>query len=99
MLPRDLAEFLIAEGHEASTVKWLKLGPDETIWQYAEKHHAVVITKDADYLPFPTKYSKAQLVHFMGGNISTSMLIEHFRAKLPQVIEALRAGERIVEIR
>jgi predicted nuclease of predicted toxin-antitoxin system len=99
MLPRDIAEFLISEGHEASTVKWLKLGPDETIWQYAEKHHTIVITKDSDYLPFPSEHSTAQLVHFTGGNMSTAMMIESFRKGLPQIIESLRAGEKTVEIR
>jgi predicted nuclease of predicted toxin-antitoxin system len=99
MLPRDIAEYLISEGHEALTVKWLKLGPDETIWQYAEKHFAIVVTKDSDYLPFPSKHSKAQLIHFTGGNMSTSMMIERFRDGLPQIIDSLRAGEKIVEIR
>jgi predicted nuclease of predicted toxin-antitoxin system len=99
MSPRDIAEFLISEGHEASTVKWLKLGPDETIWQYAEKHHTIVITKDSDYLPYPSEYSTAQLVHFTGGNMSTAMMIESFRKGLPQIIESLRAGEITVEIR
>jgi predicted nuclease of predicted toxin-antitoxin system len=99
MLPRDLAEFLIAEGYDAVTVKRMKLEPDETIWQYAEKHLAIVITKDSDYLPFPTEHSTAQLVHFTGGNMSTKVMIERFRDGLPQIIESLRAGERTVEIR
>jgi predicted nuclease of predicted toxin-antitoxin system len=99
MLPRDLAEFLISEGYKASTVKRLKLGPDETIWQYAEKHIAVVITKDYDYLPFPSEHSTAQLLHFTGPNMSTKMMIERFRVQLPQIIKSLHAGEKTVEIR
>jgi predicted nuclease of predicted toxin-antitoxin system len=99
MLPRDLAEYLIAEGYEASTVKRLRLGPDETIWQYAEKHRAIVITKDSDYLPFPNEHSTAQLVHFTGGNMTTAVMISRFREGLPQIVESLRAGEKTVEIR
>jgi predicted nuclease of predicted toxin-antitoxin system len=99
MLPREIAEYLISVGHEASTVEWLKLGPDESIWQYAEKHHAVVVTKDSDYLPFPSKHSTAQLVHFTGRNMSTAKMIERIRDGLPQIIKSLRAGEKIVEIR
>jgi predicted nuclease of predicted toxin-antitoxin system len=99
MLPREVAEFLIAEGYEASTVKWLKLGPDETIWQYAEKHEAIVITKDSDYLPFPSAHSKAKLVHFTGPNMTTKMIIDRFRTELPQILASLRAGERTVELR
>jgi predicted nuclease of predicted toxin-antitoxin system len=99
MLPRDLAEFLISDGYEASTVKRLKLGPDETIWQYAENNNAVVITKDSDYLPFPTEHSRAQLIHFVGGNMSTTTMIERFRSQLPQIVAALHAGEKTVEIR
>jgi predicted nuclease of predicted toxin-antitoxin system len=99
MLPRDLAEYLIALGHEASTVKRLRLGADETIWQYAEKYQAVVITKDSDYLPFPSSHSTAQLIHFTGGNMTTKAMIERFATQLPQIIEALLAGEKTVEIR
>jgi predicted nuclease of predicted toxin-antitoxin system len=99
MLPRKLAEYLIEEGYDASTVKWLKLGPDEMIWEHAEKHGAIVITKDSDYLPFPDDFSAAQLVHFTGENMSTAAMIDLFRQKLPQLIEALKAGDKIVEIR
>jgi predicted nuclease of predicted toxin-antitoxin system len=99
MLPRDIAEYLISQGHEASTVKRLKLGPDETVWQYAEKHKSIVITKDSDYLPFPIDFSPAQLVHFTGPNMSTKMMIECFHRELPHIIASLLSGEKIVEVR
>jgi predicted nuclease of predicted toxin-antitoxin system len=99
MLPRDLAEFLVAEGHEAFTVKRLKIGSDDSIWEHAEKIEAVVISKDSDYLPFAGQLSKARFVHLTGGNMSTSQLIERFRKKLPEILRALKSGERIIDIK
>jgi predicted nuclease of predicted toxin-antitoxin system len=99
MLPRDLAEFLVAEGHEAFTVKRLKIGSDDSIWEHAEKIEAVVISKDSDYLPLASQFSKAQFVHIKGGNITTFELIERFRIRLPEILQALQSGERIIDIK
>ena len=99
MLPRDLAEFLISQGHEAFTARHLKLGSDESIWLYAEKIGAVVISKDADYLLLANQLSRAQFVHLQLGNLSTSGLLERFRNRFHDILEGLQAGEQIVEVK
>jgi predicted nuclease of predicted toxin-antitoxin system len=101
ILPRDLAEYLISEGHKALTVGRLKTSArsDEAIWQYAESIQAIVISKDSDYLPLANEHAKIQFVHLRCGNLSTAKLLDLFRARMPQVLQALNAGERIVEVR
>ena len=98
MLPRDFAEFLVSEGHEAFTAKRLKIGTDDSIWQHTEKIQAVVISKDSDYLSLASQFSKPQFVHLTGGNMTTSQLIERFRVRLPEILQALQSGERIIDI-
>jgi predicted nuclease of predicted toxin-antitoxin system len=99
MLPRDLAEFLVTEGHEAFTVKRLKIASDDSIWEHAEKTEAVVISKDSDYLPLARQLSRARFVHLTGGNMTTFQLIERFRTHLPEILQALNSGERIIDIK
>jgi predicted nuclease of predicted toxin-antitoxin system len=88
-----------SECHEAFTVKRLKIGSDDSIWQHAEKLQAVVISKDSDYLPHANQFSKAQFIHVRGGNMTTSQLIERFRVHLPEIPQALKSGEKIIDIK
>jgi predicted nuclease of predicted toxin-antitoxin system len=99
MLPRDLAEFLIVEGHEASTTSRLKLHSDESIWRHAESIQAVVISKDSDYIPLASQLAKAQFVHLRMGNLTTSELLDRFRLNLPQILQAILAGEKIIDVK
>ncbi len=99
MLPRHVAEFLISEGHEAFTSSRLKLRTDESIWQHAEKIQAVVVSKDADYIPLASQLSKAQFVHLRVGNLTTSELLEKLRLNLPQITHAILEGEKIIDVK
>jgi predicted nuclease of predicted toxin-antitoxin system len=98
MLPRDLAEYLTAAGHEAITTRRLKISSDELIWRHAEKLGAVVISKDADYLPLEQQLTNAQFVHLRFGNLSTADLMKSFKARFPRILQSLKNGEKIVDV-
>jgi predicted nuclease of predicted toxin-antitoxin system len=99
MFPRSLAEFIQTKGHDVVTVRRLGMrgGSDTSIWAYAEETGSVVISHDSDFVPMAAKSSKAQLVHFRGGNKSKQELIDIFDKQLPTIVAALLAGERYVE--
>ena len=101
MLPRDLAELLVAQGYEAQTASRLKLGSnaDESIMQYADKIGAVVIFKDADFLPMSQNQAKGQFIHIKLGNTSTQQLLRRFQHQLPNILHALESGEKVIEVR
>jgi predicted nuclease of predicted toxin-antitoxin system len=101
MLPRDLAEFLISQGHEAHTSGRLKTvsNSDESIWAKAEEMQAVLISKDADFDFIIKGSTKAQLVHYRGGNVTTAHLLKVFEKNLPDILLGLEASELKIEFR
>ncbi len=101
-LPPGLADYLREAGHEADHVNRIGLGAsdDRVIWDHACHTRAVLITKDADFLSLANdEESGVPVVWVRLGNVSNPVLRHVFEAALPELVAALDAGERIVEIR
>ena len=101
-LPAALARFLESQGHQARHVRELGMteAKDISIWQTAAAQNAVVISKDEDFYYLAIRPGESgRLIWVRMGNCRKLALIESFTSHLPQIIQALEAGTRIVEIR
>ena len=101
-LPRALARFLAAHGHQADHV--LDLGMDEAddraIWNYAATNKCVIVTKDEDFLGLSLqKGGENQVIWVRLGNCRKPTLLAAFETALPNIIRALQQGHRVVELR
>lgn len=97
-----MARWLNDKGHEAEHVMdiGLQAAKDREVWQAAREREAVVISKDDDFLTLVTLYpEQAQVVWIRSGNTTKQALLDWFSPLLPAVIEALQAGERLVEVK
>ena len=103
-LPPALARALSELGHEAVHVGDLGLqsASDATIWREAVQRSAVIVTKDEDFVgsrverlgsPAPS------VVWVRFGNVTRRALLQGFLPLLPQVVDLIAAGERVVEVR
>jgi predicted nuclease of predicted toxin-antitoxin system len=101
-LPPALAKFLREQGHDAIHVReWnLTTADDPIIWQRAVADKRAVVSKDEDfyYLAIAPS-STGQLVWVRIGNCRRLALTETFQKNLDQIVSALEAGIRVVEIR
>jgi len=97
-LPPRLTRALTRGGHVALHVYecGLLTATDRDIGKYAVKQKAVVITKDAD---FAAMAAGPAVVWLRLGNVSNDVLIAAVMAALPQIVEAIEAGEGLVEVR
>jgi predicted nuclease of predicted toxin-antitoxin system len=72
---------------------------DRPIFQAARDADAVVMTKDSDFLVLLDRFGPPpQVLWITCGNTSNNRLKEVLKASLPQAIDLLRQGERLVEI-
>ena len=99
-LPPGLAQRLAASGHEAEHVNRVGLGGrrDSDIWRHAVRTGAVLITKDDDFVTLANEETNGQIVWIRLGNISNSALWRALDPLLDEIIQALNAGERNVEV-
>ena len=101
-LPPALARLLAAHGHQAEHVAdvGLRDADDSPIWRYALQHQAIIITKDED---FPHRLSQSVtapvIVWLRVGNTSRRALLQWFEPLLPQVIQLIEQGDRLIEVR
>ncbi len=102
-LPPDLARWLSEEvGHDAKHVADIGLrdSEDTPIWRYAIDHQAVIVSKDEDFAVRVQQTKNGPAVVWLRiGNCSRAALMEWFAPLLPEVIEALEQGQRLVEVR
>ena len=100
-LPPALAEKLGAEGHDACHIFSQGLGgaADTAIWSRALKENRAVISKDEDFAA-RARISAAgpQVVLIRLGNVTNRALWEALRPAMPEIIAALAAGERLIEV-
>ncbi|MGH6923725.1 MAG: DUF5615 family PIN-like protein [Propylenella sp.] len=100
-LPPALAWHLIAAGHEAEHVNEIERGAatDAEIWAYAVEAEAVIVTKDEDFAALARNDpSGAQVIWIRLGNVTNKALWSAFSPLLPEIVEAIEAGERLIEI-
>jgi predicted nuclease of predicted toxin-antitoxin system len=100
-LPPALARWIAAKGHEAQHVSDLGMAgaSDRAIRDKAIELKCVIVSKDEDFLQLSGKGGRLQIVWVAFGNTSKAALLEKMEKILPQIVEALEAGERIVEVR
>jgi predicted nuclease of predicted toxin-antitoxin system len=100
-LPPGLARQLATRGYPAEHVNRVDLGiaSDRSIWRYAARIAATLITKDEDFAALAAQEPVGpQVVWIRIGNISNDALWRAIDPKLDEIIQALNAGERIVEV-
>jgi predicted nuclease of predicted toxin-antitoxin system len=100
-LPPGLARRLTARGHVAEHVNRIGLGNtgDGTIWQYAARTGATLITKDEDFVALAAQEPAGpQVVWIRIGNIGNDTLWRALDPLLDEIVQSLNAGERIVEV-
>jgi predicted nuclease of predicted toxin-antitoxin system len=101
-LPPALAQALREAGHEAEHLEdvGLRYAKDAPVWHYACRNQAVLITKDEDFVEkFRRQPEGAALLWLRLGNASRRRLLEWFMPLLPQLVQRLQAGDRLIEVR
>ncbi len=101
-LPAEVAYFLQTQGHQAEHVLELGLGQskDNVLWEYAEKHHAVIVTKDEDFADWIVRGRPGPSVVWLRiGNSTNAILLTWLASLWPQIQARLTQGERLIEVR
>ena len=89
-------------GHEAHHVRDVALrdADDAAIRAYTSRTSAIVVTKDRDFVPATeTQELAIQVIWVRTGNAATHALLERFELAWPLLVEHLRDGVRLVELR
>ncbi len=72
---------------------------DEAIWRHAVRTGATLVSKDEDFAALGAREPNGpQVVWLRVGNISNDALWRVIDPHLDEIIQALNAGERVVEI-
>ena len=99
----QLARWLVARGHHAEHVSDINLADasDNTIWQYAERFRAVILTKDEDFAIWHDlrQPNVPRVVWLRIGNTRKAMLIARFEKLFAMIMERLEHGETLIEVR
>jgi len=101
-LPPALAIALVEVGHAAQHVEnvGLRNSEDEQIWSYALQQDAIIITKDEDFPDRCLRSAKTPFVIWLRiGNCRNPQLLEWFLPLLPDVIERIQSGDRLIEVK
>lgn len=101
-LPAALARWLREGGHQAEHVLEVNLAQskDLLIWRYAQKHGAVIVSKDEDFAEWVRRgHPGPPVVWLRIGNSSKRALLAWLEPMLPLVVSKLEEGERLVEVR
>jgi predicted nuclease of predicted toxin-antitoxin system len=100
-LPPGLADRLVLRGYPAEHVNRIGLGvaSDSAIWEHAARVRATLATKDEDFVDLALRdRAGPQVLWIRMGNISNDVLWRMLDPRLDEIVEALNAGERIVEV-
>jgi predicted nuclease of predicted toxin-antitoxin system len=100
-LPPGLVKLFSEQGWFAEHVNRINLGvaSDSDIWAYVKAKGAVLVIKDADFVHLARlEKSGPQVVWIRLGNVTNRALQARIRPVLPELVAALEAGERVVEI-
>jgi predicted nuclease of predicted toxin-antitoxin system len=100
-LPPGLAQRLTTHGYPSEHVNRIDLGvaSDDAIWRYAARTGATLITKDEDFVALSDREASGpQVVWIRLGNIGNNALWRAIEPQLDEIVQALNAGERVVEV-
>jgi predicted nuclease of predicted toxin-antitoxin system len=101
-LPRRLAVWLIARGHQCEHVLDLGMGQsaDSELWSRCADNGAIILTKDEDFANWVLAGRRGPAVVWLRtGNGTTDRLIESLAPVFEDVEAHLEAGDRLIEIR
>ena len=101
-LPPALAQWLRDAGHEAQAVRevGLREAEDSAIWQHAQAEGRVIVTKDEDFAQRAQSLAAGPVIVWLRiGNTSNAALREWLIPQLPQLVELIGQGHRVVEVR
>lgn len=101
-LPAALARFLTSRGQDALHVLDLKMDEldDNHIWNYAAAEGRAIVSKDEDFLHLANREGDSGVFVWVRiGNCRKQALITAFDRTLSDLISALEAGHRVVEVR
>jgi predicted nuclease of predicted toxin-antitoxin system len=101
-LPAALAQWLREKGHNAEHVLEIGLAQskDSPIWQYATQNQAAIITKDEDFAEWIRRGRRGPAIVWLRiRNSSKGVLLTWFDPLLPLVVQKLRQGEQLIELR
>jgi len=101
-LPPALAQWLRDAGHEAQAVRevGLREAEDSAIWQHAQTAGRVIVTKDEDFAQRAQSLAAGPVIVWLRiGNTSNAALREWLIPQLPQLVELIGQGYRVVEVR
>ncbi len=101
-LPPALAQWLTDHGQEAAAVRDIGLhrADDGDIWSFARRGGWMVVSKDEDFIEFALQaVAGPQIVWLRIGNCTNPVLFAWLAPLLPQILQSLEAGNRIVEVR
>jgi predicted nuclease of predicted toxin-antitoxin system len=101
-LPLALVGHLQTHGLNAIHVSncGLERASDEEIWNYAKTHNCVIVSKDEDFLHLSGKDPSGPVFVWVRlGNCRNAALVATFNNILPDLLEAINSGAKVVEIR
>lgn len=101
-LPIGMARWLEKQGHDARHAFEVALhsATDRAIWDYASSSGAIIVSKDSDFVQLSVgDIAGPSVVWVRFGNVTTATLITALEQTWPQILSALEAGERLVEVR
>jgi predicted nuclease of predicted toxin-antitoxin system len=100
-LPPALARFIAAQGYDAYHVSDVGLtgADDRLIWEYATAQELVIVSKDEDFVFLRTLNREGPCVVWLRvGNARKLALIERIKTALPEIVQRLAEGERLIEV-
>ena len=101
-LPPALARWIVSQGHAATHVfdLGLQTADDPVIWERARNEHAVIISKDEDFVDHWLLSDRpVPLVWIRKGNCSNRALVAWLEPLWPDVVKRLEQGEQLIELR
>lgn len=100
-LPPALARMIAAKGFQAEHVYDLGFGEaeDSTVWDYAKRENAVIVTKDEDFILIASiRPDGPAIVWVRLGNTTKQALLRWFEPLFPAIVSALENGDKLVEL-
>ena len=101
-LPSQLASEFIAAGQECVHVEAVmpRYSAGLSIARQANESGAVLVTRDADFVQLSKDgVLTVPLIWVRLGNLRRAAIASALRTRLPKIVGALEAGERVVEVR